>query len=340
MNSFRRRIATMLILTFMALALLACDNVTVPAPGTIVTPQPVFADAQATLDYGQSQMEELSYQATVVNLDMNQAANAMAQTTLDYNQSRLMELSIRATEVSQNMARAAATQQAIAEQTQMAMNATATVQSQAATQQFIAEQTQMAWNATATSQSQAATATYSAYILNVTQTAQAQAVLDTRATETAQAVAALTAIPLTATPLAATQAAILFQQRKYERQSAWGELVTPLMIILTTLVILLLIMGGVLAFRRFMPVFEFRLLNPRGNDNTSPLVLMDGTIVDIDPHHHQLTPSEPAQAYLSQIYPSDEPAAQVEIFSSSEPSVARWIAEAEQELHANGRIQP
>ena len=186
--SIRRRIATMLIFTFIALALLACGNVTQPLPGYIGTPQPVYDAAQSTLDYGQSQMMELSYQATVVSLNMDQAANAAAQATLDYYQRQLMELSIRGTEVSQNMAQAAATQQ------------------------FITEQTQMAWNATATAQSQAATATYSAYILNVTQTAQAQAMLDVQATHTAQANATLTAYSLTATPFAALQAEIVRTQ--------------------------------------------------------------------------------------------------------------------------------
>ncbi len=274
--------------------------------GSIETPQPEYAVAQATLDYGQSQMNELSHQATVVGLNMAQAANAAEQATLDYNQRQMMELAYQATAVSLNMAQAAASQK------------------------FIAEQTQMIWNATATAQSSAATATYSAYMLNVTQTAQAQAILDIHATETAQAIAVLTAIPLTVTPLAETQAAILFQQRKYERQSFWGEIVTPLKVVLTTLVILLLIVGGILAFRRFMPVLEFRLRNPRGNGNVSPLILIDGMIVDHDPHHRRLTPREPRQAYFPQL-PSDGPA-QVEIVSPSEPFITRWITEAEQAL--------
>jgi hypothetical protein len=39
-------------------------------------------------------MMELAHQATVVNMNMEQAANAALQTTLDYNQLQLMELSI------------------------------------------------------------------------------------------------------------------------------------------------------------------------------------------------------------------------------------------------------
>jgi hypothetical protein len=167
--------------------------------------QAEYAAAQATLDSGQSDMMELSHQATVVSLNMEQAANAAAQAKLDDNQRQLMELSIQGTEISQNMAQAAATQQ------------------------FITEQTQMAWNATATAQSQAATATYSAYMFNVTQTAQAQAILDVQATQTAEAKATRTAYSLTATPGAAIQADIVRARNEAERRALWGEfVVTPL----------------------------------------------------------------------------------------------------------------
>ena len=208
----------------------------------------------------------------------------------------------------------------------------------AATQQFIAEQTQITWKGTANAQSRAATATYFTYIQNVTQTAHVRALLAAHATETAQANATLTAIPLTITPLAATQAALLFQQRKYERQSFWGEIVTPIKVVLTTLVILLLILGGVLAFRRFMPVLEFRLRNPSGNGNISPLLLMDGMIVDLDPRDHRLiSPREPRQAFIPQL--PDDAAPLVEIVGPSEPSVINWVTEAEQKLRADGRDQ-
>ncbi len=239
----------MLIFAFFAAALLACEGVSLPpVQSSFETPQPGYAAAQSTLDYGQNQLNELSHQATVVGLNMVQAANVAEQATLDYHQRQLMEVAYQATAVSLNMSQAAATQQ------------------------FIAEQTQITWNGTAIAQSRAATGTYFAYIHKATQTAQAQALLAAHATETAQALATLTAIPLTITPLAATQAALLFQQRKYERQSFWGEIVTPIKVVLTTLVILLLILGGVLAFRRFMPVLEFRLRNPPRNGNTQPLV--------------------------------------------------------------------
>ena len=305
MRIIGRRAATLLILAFLSLALLACEiDPAAPVIVSFATPQPYVA-AQSTLEYGQRQMDELSHQATVVGWNLAQAANESEQATLVYDQRQLMELAYQATTVSLNMAQAAATQQYIA-------------------------------NAAAIAQSQAATATYSAYIRNITQTAQAQAILDVHATETAEAIAALTAIPQTITPLAETQAAILFEQRKYERQSNWGELVTPLMIILTTLVIVLLIVGGVSAFRRFMPVLEYRMRNPGDNGDQRPLILMDGMIVDLDARHRRLTPNEPGQAFLPQL-PNDETIL-VEIIGPSEPSIINWIAEAEQKLRSDGKI--
>jgi len=304
----------MLILPFMAVALLACEDSAIP-PGTgyMETPQPVYDAAQATLDYGQSQLEELSHQATVVGLDMAQAANAAEQATLDYNQRQMMELAYQATAVSLNMAQAAATQQ------------------------FITEQTQMAWNTTATAQSQAATANYSAYILSVTQTAQAQAILDVQATQTAQAHATQTAYSLTATPFAAIQADIVRTRNSAERRALWGEyVVTPLKVILSTLVVLLLIVGGMIAYRRLMPLLELRL-RTIWRDNDSPLVLMDGTFVDPDPQNRQST--QRGLRLLKRPRLSSNNAIEVEIIDSSEPSITNWITEAEQKLRSDGWIQ-
>ena len=311
MNIFKRRIATILIFIIGMLLLLACEST--PMPGYNGTPQPVYDAAQSTLDYGQSQMKELSHQATVVALNIAQSANAAEQATLDYNQRQLMELAYQATAVSLNMAQAAATQQ------------------------FITEQTQMAWNTTAIAQSQAATATYSAYILSVTQTAQAQAMLDVQATQTAQANATATAYSLTATPFAAVQAEIVRTRNEFERRALWEEfVVTPLKVILSTLVVLLLIVGGVMAYRRLMPVLELRL-RTISRDNDSPFLLVDGMIVEPDPPHRRLTQRE--LRLLKHPRPPSDHALQVEIIDSSEPSVTNWITEAEQKLRSDGWIQ-
>jgi hypothetical protein len=150
----KRRIVVGLVLALLVLAQLACeDSTATPWPGA---DQGAYAAAQATLEAGPRLAMELSYQATLLSLNMDQAASAAAQTTRDYNRRQMMELSIRGTEVSQNMARAAATQQFIAEQTRLAWIAMTTAQSQAATEyaaqtaQAQADATQTAYSLTAT----------------------------------------------------------------------------------------------------------------------------------------------------------------------------------------------
>ena len=154
-------------LTLIVLAQLACESATMtPFP---VEGQGAYSAAQATLEAGPRQAMELSYQSTVVSLNMGQAANAAAQTTMDYNRRQLMELSIRGTEVSQNMARAAATQQHMVEQTQLAWIAMNTAQSQSATE-----------SAAQTAHAQA-NATQTAYSLTATPLAAIQAGIERRA---------------------------------------------------------------------------------------------------------------------------------------------------------------
>ena len=320
----KRSIAMMIILV--VLALIMWRIATQPRSGTpsaypTFAPSPLsgadqeaaYAAAQATYAASQSEMQELAHQATVVSLNMNQAANAAAQSTLEYYQRELMELSIQSTAVSQNMARAAATQQSIQ------------------------EQTRMAWNAEATAQSQAATATWSATILEVTQTAQAQAILDARVAQTAQANATRTAYSLTATPAAAIQAEMARARYEFERRVLWEEFIVSLMKLMVPLLVLLFIVGGVIAYWRLLPVLEFRLRHRRGNGNMSPLLLTDGRVVDSDPHYHrglerlELRPLRPPQ--LDETPP-------VEIIDPSEPSVVNWITEAEHKLRSDRGIQP
>jgi hypothetical protein len=314
MNTIRRRGTALLIFLFLALALVACETTTTPIGGYFETPQPVYDSAQATLDYGQSQMNELAHQATVVGLRMDQAANVAEQATLDANQRQMMELAYQATMVSLNMAQAAATLQAIAEQTQLAENGISTAQSQAAT------------------------ATYAAYVLNVTQTSQAQAILDVHAAHTAQANATQVAYSLTATPQAAIQVEIARARSEADRRALWGEfVVTPLTLILLTVVAILLIVGGVLAYQRLMPALEYRL---RGGSrqNDSDLYLLDGVIVDPAPAQRRLALSESRQVEVPPLPVEEMPL--VEIVGPSEASVVNWIAEAEQKLRASGRMQP
>jgi hypothetical protein len=248
MNIHSQRIAPVLILTFMALMLMGCATPyttlagfspttglssptpaqAAPAQAIIESPNPAYANAQATLDYGKSQLLDLARKETENSLNMSQAANSAAQSTQDYNQRQKADLNFQATVVSLNIAQAAATQKFILQQTKIAQDATTAAQSNAATaaqSTYLMDvnqtaQVQAILDAQALQTDQAAaaltayplTATYSAYLLNVTGTVQAQAILNAQSTQTAQAIAALTAYPLTATPFTKTQAALLMQQ--------------------------------------------------------------------------------------------------------------------------------
>jgi hypothetical protein len=183
----------------------------------------------------------------------------------------------------------------------------------------------MALDANATSQSSGATAIHSAYVLNVTQTAQS-----------AQGIATQRAYILTATPLAALQDSIVRTQNKANRTALWDEFViVPLKVILSTLVILLLIYGGVLAYRRLMPVLELRLRTISRGNGRKPLILLDGMSRDPDPVRLSSFPRLPGQIHPARL-PGDQTTVQVEIIRPSEPVVAGWIAEAEQKLRGSG----
>jgi len=154
----------------------------------------------------------------------------------------------------------------------------------------------------------------------------------------AQARATRAAYSLTATPQAALQAEIVRTRNESNRRAWWGEfVVTPLTVILITLVVLLLIVGGVLAYRRLMPVLELRL-RTISRDNDSSLLLMDGKIVDPAPLHRRLMQRGLLLLKPPRL-PSDE-MPQVEIIDPSEPSVINWITEAEEKLRSDGWIQP
>ena len=92
-----------------------------------------------------------------------------------------------------------------------------------------------------------------------------------------------------------------------------------------------------MAYQRLMPVLELRL-RTIWRDNDSPLLLVDGMIVDPAPPHRRLS-----QRGLRLLKPPRLPSdhtVQVEIIDPSEPSVINWITEAEQKLRSDGWIQP
>ena len=365
MNITRQRIATLLLLTFMAQMLLGCASSKFTsnpdfsptaghatlAPGFIESSNPAYADAQATIDSGQSQLSDLSLKATEASLNMSQAANDAAQSTKDANQRQKMDLDYQATNISLSIAQAAATQQFITQQTQIARDATAAAQSNA----DAATQSAYLVNVTKTAQAQAIldakvlqtaqavaaltsyplTATYSAQSLNATETLQAMLMLNAQAEQDAHAMTTLTAYPLTATPLAATQAAILMQEYAKEQQSFVDRVVTPLIPIVATLVLVLFVLVIVLAYRRVIPIpWPRRLSTARGNVNSSPLIMIDGAIADYDPQLHRINPTEPTPANPSGL--QSEKTVHVEIINAAEPPVAQWIAEVEHQLATEG----
>ena len=339
-----------MVLILMLLTLMACVTPIMPliqsdiptlSPIILYTPlpqqiyildqaDPAALSAQATLIAGQNEINSLSYQATLVALNINLAARAAAQATLDYNQAQLLALSIRGTEVAQNMAWAAATQQSIADNTKAAQDMTATAQ------QSQVEQTQMVWNATSTAQSQLVTATYAAYMLAVTQTAQGQMVLDAQDARYAQANATQIAYALTATPIALIQSSKIQAQTETNRKSAWIDfVVNPLTVALMTLIILVVILGWVFAFRRFMPVFEMGLRKYVQEDDR-PVVLLEGRVVESVFDNGLLIAALPPDQTPKLTSISQ---AQVEIVGPDDPSITNWITEAEQKLRSDGWIQ-
>ena len=346
MNVTRRWIASLLILFLTTLILMGCDSPPTTlselsptqgygasAPGIIASPNPSEAFAQATIDYGQSQLLDLAHKSTQVSLNKSQAANAAAQSTEDDNQRQKMDLNYQATIVSLTIAQAAATQK------------------------FIKQQKEAARDATAIVESYAAEATRSAYLMNVTQTAQVQAFLEAQAiktdqavialtaypltatysahsangTQSAQAVAALTAYPQTVTPFAATKAALLMQEYDREQQSFTDKVVAPLIPFLAILLLILFILAIILAYRWLMPMSgPGRLLIGRGKIPSTPLIIIEGVSADLAP---QLPPIIPLE-----LTPANAPQMRVEIMSAMEPPVSHWIAEVEQQLSAQGGL--
>ncbi len=368
MNTHRRIIPTILIIFLLILLLLGCVSLlpttteysstpdrSTTVPGKIASPIPAYENAQATVDYGQSQLSDLSRKATELSLNMSQAENAAAQSTKDANHRRKIELDYQATVVSLNITQAAATQRFITQQTKIARDATTAAQSSAATTTHSA----YLMNVTQTAQAQAAldslaqqtaqsaaaltayplTATYSAHELNVSETGQAQMVLYAQATQAAQAIETLTAYPLTATPFAVTQAALLMQQYDREQQSFVNRVVKPLIPILAVLDLVLFIVWIVWAFRRFLPLpwSPPRLRIAPVNLNPTPLMIIDGVVSDPNPQLHPAIPTELLPANTPR--PSVENTVHVVIINAAEPPIANWIAEVEHQLADEGGLR-
>ena len=266
MNNTFRRIISLLMLISLALVLSGCVDTLANPPGSAANPgnnastDPNNAYSQATIDAGQRQLLDLAIRATEIKLNMDQAEDAAALSTLEYAQRQKLEVDFQATLVSQNVANAAATQE------------------------FLVQQTNVAVEATAVAQSNEATVTQLAFQAMGTQTAQAQMMLEARVQQTAEAVAALTAYPLTATPLAVTQAALLMQQYDREQQSFLDKVVKPFLPFAAVILLLVFMAMVVFANRRArkpMPWFP-RLRDRRETEPSNQMRIIDG--VEVNPN--------------------------------------------------------
>ena len=231
MKGLTYRVVPLLISTLIGLSLFACVSMPPSESGSLATPQS-YSLAQSTLDRGRNELDELSRQGTAVSIEMAQAA---------------------------------ATQQAVLEQTRFASNAEAVALDQAATEKSLDD-----------------AATQAAYNRLITQTAQAQVILDAQAAQTAQANATGTAFSLTATPLAALQADLARIQAEADQVARWENyVVAPFKAALWLAAGLLLIVGVLLVYRWLMgapiPVIQpikqraLKLIKPRRRPNQGTL---------------------------------------------------------------------
>ncbi|MBT6811091.1 MAG: hypothetical protein HOA53_00380 [Anaerolineae bacterium] len=90
-------------------------------------------------------------------------------------------------------------------------------------------------------------------------------------TATHQAIVSATAWPQTATPLAATEIAIIAEAANVERRLYWATFISPFLLFLSAIVLIAIIVGVVVAFRRLLPVWELRartIISPDGETIT------------------------------------------------------------------------
>ena len=188
--------------------------------------------------------------------------HSAAQATLAAGQAQAQNLAIQSTQVALNMTQAAATDT------------------------YFLRQTERSQHESATAQSQRATASQETHLQGLTHTAEIEETKAAHATNTAYAIHTATAWPQTATPLAATQQVIIAQAEAAERRAHWEQILIPLKVIFLSLlgfvILVLLVLGGVRAYRRLLPALELRLGTiPRG-PHDAPLLLLNNLIIDPD----------------------------------------------------------
>jgi hypothetical protein len=185
-----------------------------------------------------------------------------AQATLSAGQVEAQSLSLQSTMVALNLIQAAATEGYLVRQTEYADKATAAAFSYQATQD------------------------QQRYEIGLTQTASLAQTQSAKATETAHAYQTATAWPQTATPMAATQQVIIARAEAAQRRAQWEQILIPLQVIALALlglcVLILLILGAVVAYRRLLPILELRLRTVSRGEHDAPLIILDKMVIDMD----------------------------------------------------------
>jgi hypothetical protein len=355
MNKPGQRIATLLMMPIIILMLMGCiftaapELATTPAldtpvPGMLESPNPAYINAQATLDFGQGQLLELSRRSTQISLERSQAENAAAQSTLDFYLRQQIDSDFQATQISLNIGQAAATQEFFAQQTRIILDATALVQSNAETATAsanLAKNTQVAQDqavvAAQATQSFQAAATQSSH--HLTETVQVQLIQNVQSTQTAQSAAAAIAYPLTATPLAITQAALLMQQYDREKQSFENQVVAPLIPVFAIVILILSILGTIWIYRKFMP--PQRSLIPRPASlryNSRRLLPFSSGISEHNSWYQRIIPLKRSSGILHDL--PGKKILEIEIVNAQELWIALWIVEAEDQLITEGKLLP
>lgn len=185
----------------------------------------------------------------------SQAGYSAAQATLEAGQAQAQSLAIQSSQVALNLTRAVATENHFLQQTTRAQDATTTARQQA-------------------------------YLQQLTETAALAQTQAAQATQTAHAALTATAWPQTAIPLAATQQFIMAQAETAQRRAQWEQILIPLQVTFFSLlgfaILILLVLGGVKAYRTLLPALEMRLRTYRRGPHDAPLIFLDEWIIDPD----------------------------------------------------------
>lgn len=322
------------------------SSISSPDLNFIETPDSAYANAQATKDAGQNQLLDLSHRATQVSLDISQTEVASSQSNLETDQRQKIEFDNQATAISLHIDRAAATQEFISAETKTALSSTQQAQNVAATATYSEElirvtqtaQAQSILNAQIRQTAQAGailtaypmTATSIAQMKSATETVQAQELSVVQASQTAQLNATSTVYPLTATPLAVTQAALLMQEYAQEQKAFNDRILSPLIPFLALFFVLIIIMGILLIYMGFIRSPWQRRMRSPRVDSRPSSLLLIDGV--ISDYHPQQQRRNPRRGVVNGSKHANHNSAQVNIQNANEPPLSDWIADVENRL--------